>query len=130
MLLLTLVGAFLAMGVASVTPAPDPLLVNTTSGLVRGYLDTATAPVALRKWYGVPYAQDTSGQNRWRPPKAVVPHADRSVFNASEFGPACLQGRADGGNGTSVQSEDCLRVNVIVPAERSASELLPVYVYI
>ncbi|KAI5119966.1 hypothetical protein M0805_004346 [Coniferiporia weirii] len=109
---------------ASAAPA-DPLLVHTTSGSVLGYLDNTTTSVALQKWYGVRYAQDTSGTNRWRPPK---PFTDTSgaVFNASQFGPACLQGRANGGNGTSVQSEDCLRINVIAP---TGAKDLPVYIY-
>jgi hypothetical protein len=38
----------------------------------------------------------------------------------------CSLYRADGGNGTAVQSEDCLRINVIAPANASN---LPVYIY-
>lgn len=34
--------------------------------------------------------------------------------------------RADGGNGTSIQSEDCLRINVITPSNATK---LPVYLY-
>ena len=101
------------------------LLVSTTSGLVLGYLDNTTTSVPLQKWYGVRYAQDTSGVNRWRPPKPFV-DASGEVFNASAFGSACLQGRADGGNGTSVQNEDCLRINVIAPV---GAKDLPVYIY-
>ncbi|KAI0031650.1 carboxylesterase [Vararia minispora EC-137] len=104
--------------------AADPLLIRTTSGLVYGYADTATVPGAtLNKWYGVHFAADTSGANRWRPPQSF--HS-AGVFNASAFGPACLQGRANGGNGTSVQSEDCLRLNIIAP---TGARALPVYVY-
>ncbi|CAL1699648.1 unnamed protein product [Somion occarium] len=113
------------------SPSPTPVTVgrqfqdapHTTSGPVHGFLDTNTTSVPLNKLLGMPFAADTSGQNRWRPLKPVF-HED--VFDASAYGPACMQGRADGGNGTSVQSEDCLRVNVISP---KGAKNLPVYVY-
>ena len=105
-------------------PNHDPLLVSTTSGPVLGFLDVSTIPTApLRKWLGVRFAQDTSGANRWRPPQ---PYTTGTVFNATEFGPACLQGRVNGGNGTSIQSEDCLRINLIAPV---GAKDLPIYVY-
>ncbi|KAJ3574227.1 hypothetical protein NP233_g1904 [Leucocoprinus birnbaumii] len=101
------------------------LIVSTSSGLVKGTLDTKTIPeTPLLKWLGIRFAQDTAGYNRWRPPKPVFPSL--GVFDASEYGPACLQGRADGGNGTSVQSEDCLRINIIAPEN---AKNLPVYLY-
>lgn len=102
----------------------DALLVSTSSGKVQGFLDTTTTHVALQKWYGIRFAEDTSGANRWRPPKPFF--GSEGIFNASAFGPACLQGRANGGNGTEVQSEDCLRVNVIAP---KGTKNLPVYIY-
>ncbi|TFK22643.1 carboxylesterase [Coprinopsis marcescibilis] len=103
----------------------SPLVVRTTSGLVEGVLDAITASHPLHKWLGVPFAQTTAGKNRWNPPLRVIPHPTR-VFNASAYGPACLQGRADGGAGTAVQSEDCLRINIIAPVNASN---LPVYIY-
>lgn len=115
--------ATLVASVAAAAESTNPLLVKTTSGPVLGYLDTTTTSVPLQKWYGVRYAEDTSGVNRWTPPK---PFTSNEVFNASSFGPACLQGRADGGNGTSIQSEDCLRINVIAPV---GAKNLPVYIY-
>lgn len=115
---------FVAVSASAATVSSDPLVVNTTSGLVRGYLDTNTTSVNLHKWYGVRYAQDTSGENRWQPPKSY--YDGDSVFDATAFGPACMQGRANGGNGTSVQSEDCLRINVIAPV---GAKGLPVYIY-
>ncbi|TCD67432.1 hypothetical protein EIP91_012404 [Steccherinum ochraceum] len=99
------------------------LLVSTTSGLVQGFLDTNTTSVPLNKWLGVYFAEDTSGANRWTPPKKTF---RPGVQNATAFGPACMQGRADGGNGTSVQSEDCLVVNIISP---QGAKNLPVYLY-
>lgn len=100
--------------------------ISTTSGKVQGYLDTSTTSSSLQKWYGIRFAQDTSGQNRWRPPQPLTNVNQDAVFDATQFGPACMQGRTDGGNGTSVQSEDCLRINVIAPM---GAKDLPVYVY-
>ncbi|KXN86032.1 Para-nitrobenzyl esterase [Leucoagaricus sp. SymC.cos] len=101
------------------------LIVGTSSGLVKGYLDTTTTPGApLLKWLGIRFAQDTSGRNRWRSPQRIKPSV--GVFDASKYGPACLQGRVDGGNGTAIQNEDCLRINIIAPANATN---LPVYLY-
>ncbi|KAG8678119.1 hypothetical protein FRC08_018060, partial [Ceratobasidium sp. 394] len=103
------------------------LVRKTTSGPVLGYRDNVTITnTTINKWLGIRYAQDTAGSNRWRPPQRVFPSTG-SVFNATQFGPACLQGRADGGNGTAVQSEDCLRINVFAP---ESAKGLPVYIYI
>ena len=124
LLKILLQASFIALALAQNPTTNDPLLVSTTSGKIQGFRDTTTTSVALQKWYGVRFAQDTSGQNRWKPPKAFVD--TKNVFNASAFGPACLQGRADGGNGTSIQSEDCLRINVIAP---EGAKNLPVYLY-
>lgn len=111
---------------AASAPAANDFLVQTTSGLLQGFLDVNTTDVPLKKWLGVPYADDTSGANRWRPPQPVNVE-DGQVINATAYGPACMQGRADGGNGTSVQSEDCLLINIIAPANASN---LPVYIYV
>lgn len=144
-LLQLLLVALLAQGATEKRPN---LIVNTSSGRVQGYADTTTIPdTPLLKWLGIPYAQDTSGQNRWKPPQPL--ERSKNIIDASSFGPACLQGRylpsgssfinyyilttysyvphrADGGNGTSLQSEDCLRINIIAPANASK---LPVYLY-
>ncbi|KAF9262533.1 carboxylesterase [Marasmius fiardii PR-910] len=107
-------------------PSGDGLAVSTTSGIVAGFADKSVpgVDVPLKKWLGIRYAADTSFENRWKPPQPV-PKND-GVYNATAYGPACLQGRADGGNGTSVQSEDCLRVNIIAPV---GAQKLPVYIY-
>lgn len=112
-----------AQSVSNLTLLPP---ITTTSGSVQGYLDTSTTSTHLQKWYGIRFAQDTSGQNRWKPPHPYTGPTNGAVFNATQFGPACMQGRADGGNGTSVQSEDCLRINVIAPV---GAKDLPIYVY-
>ncbi|KAH8084353.1 carboxylesterase [Cristinia sonorae] len=121
--LLTALIAVTLAGPVSSEASKESLLVSTTSGIVQGFLDTNTTSVPLNKWLGVYFAEDTSGVNRWRPPKKTF---RRGIQNAKSFGPACMQGRADGGNGTSIQSEDCLVVNIIAPEH---AENLPVYIY-
>ncbi|KAF8655889.1 hypothetical protein AX16_002874 [Volvariella volvacea WC 439] len=105
------------------------LTVLTTSGLVKGFVDKNTTSIPLKKWLGIRFAQDTSGPNRWVPPKKISPARPSEVFDATKYGPACLQGRENGGNGTEVQSEDCLRINVIAPANAGRNAKLPVYLY-
>ena len=78
--------------IPSALPSNQDLLVQTTSGLIQGFLDTNTTDVPLKKWLGVPYAGDTSGQNRWKPPQPVQVQPGQ-VINASAYGPACMQGR-------------------------------------
>jgi carboxylesterase type B len=124
MLSLLTSAALLASAVLAQTPFADPLVVNTTSGMVRGYLDVNTTDVNLYKWYGVHFAESTAGASRWRPPQ---PYAYRQgVTNTTAFGAACMQGRANGGNGTQVQSEDCLFINIVAPV---GAKNLPVYIY-
>ncbi|EGN92698.1 hypothetical protein SERLA73DRAFT_116990 [Serpula lacrymans var. lacrymans S7.3] len=102
----------------------DPLVRNTTSGMIRGYLDTNTTSVDLYKWYGVPFAATTGGQNRWLPPQTLE-YAD-GITNTTVFGAACMQGIYNAGNGTQNQSEDCLFINIVAPV---GATNLPVYVY-
>ncbi|KAG7091466.1 hypothetical protein E1B28_010497 [Marasmius oreades] len=114
------------LGLCGLELAFGGLIVSTTSGKIAGYVDRSVpgVNVPLKKWLGIRYAADTSFENRWRPPQPVL-EIDK-VYNATAYGPACLQGRIDGGNGTSVQSEDCLRINIIAPPD---AHKLPVYIY-
>ncbi|EJT99952.1 carboxylesterase [Dacryopinax primogenitus] len=116
--------ALLSSTVLAQTPFENPLIVNTTSGMIQGYLDPCTTDVNLYKWYGVHFAESTAGANRWAPP---VPYAYRpGITNTTAFGAACMQGGANGGNGTQVQSEDCLFINIVAPV---GAKDLPVYIY-
>jgi carboxylesterase 2 len=70
---------------------------------------------------GIPFGADTSGINRWAPPKPALPWND--TLNASAFGPICPT------SNTALteysMSEDCLSVNIWTPAT-STDEKLPV----
>ena len=108
---------------------------KTENGRVRGVVAT-DARITVYK--GIPFAADTSGENRWRPPQ---PAKDwEGVRDCSEFGPIPMQ-RVPGRDPNAFYSkewhvdpqvpmgEDCLRANIWTPA-KSADEKLPVMVWI
>ena len=78
---------------------------------------------------GIPYAADTGGANRWRPPQ-TAPSWD-GVREAADFGTACPQELRDGYNKTPVErvgmGEDCLNLNVYTV---DPSAKMPVMVWI
>jgi para-nitrobenzyl esterase len=93
--------------------------VDTKYGKVRGYV--------LRGVYyflGIPYGADTSGENRFMPPRKPKPWTD--VFPALYYGPVSpqnMENRYRSPYGAfrdhwnySDASEDCLRINVFTPA--------------
>ncbi|KAF3766124.1 alpha/beta-hydrolase, partial [Cryphonectria parasitica EP155] len=75
-------------------------------------------PKAVEAWRGIPYAQSTAGENRFRPPVALDPYdaaagGDATVV-ADAFGQICpgTVGRAVG----VAEGEDCLNLNIYRPA--------------
>ena len=117
-------------------------IIEVHSGKVQGYKESfnGTEGFMLR---GIPYAADTSGQNRWKAPQDPIPWTD--TFDAKFFGPQCPQFRmGEGGfrgaiadaygvempiEETPVESEDCLRLNIFSPNVNSY-EKRPVMVWI
>ncbi len=63
----------------------------------------------VRAYLGIPYADDTSGDNRWQPPNAKAKFATK--YQATSFGPECPQVKDLEVYG----SEDCLSLNIWVP---------------
>jgi carboxylesterase type B len=105
---------------------------NTTCGVTyRG-----TERNGIQHFYGIPYGQDTSGENRFKPPRPYVP-SPGSIIDATQPGVACPQSLGKSspplgqGNVTQV-SEDCLNLNIVRPklndTERHGK--LPVMVWI
>src|SRR5690606_19213968 len=72
-----------------------------SSDLIRGVVEEG---VSVFK--GVPYGGDTSGANRWMPPRDPEPWT--GVRDALEYGPQAAQGNGSG-------SEDCLVLNLFTP---------------
>ncbi|HET9622185.1 MAG TPA: carboxylesterase family protein [Kofleriaceae bacterium] len=80
----------------------------------------------VRAFRGIRYAEPPVGALRWRPPVAA-PDATAAV-DARQFGAHCAQPASP--FGVASTSEDCLNLNVYVPAHRQAFGGAPVVVWI
>jgi para-nitrobenzyl esterase len=117
---LTGIVMFTPLTIVAASSAPR---VKTHSGIVEGKGDGK-----IHAFLGIPYAQPPVGDLRWKPPVPVAKW--EGVHRAADFGAHCIQGKVyddmvfrDPGG-----SEDCLTLNVWVPAH--AEGKLPVMVWI
>ncbi|MFD8141577.1 carboxylesterase/lipase family protein [Streptomyces sp. NPDC059708] len=124
-----------AVAVVSATAAPaagagsgapdsrrqDRTVVRTEQGLVRG------APHGSYTTFdGIPYAAPPTGALRWRAP--VPATAWQGVRDATRPAERCVQMPPPGASGVT-GSEDCLYLNVTVPAAEPAGRKRPVLVW-
>jgi para-nitrobenzyl esterase len=97
----------------------DIAVADTEHGKVRGYNLRG-----INYFLGIPYGADTSGANRFMPPKKPAPWTD--VYEALWWGPSAPQDMEDR-YADPIKSfrdhwnyydvnEDCLRINVFTPA--------------
>lgn len=90
----------------------------------------------VNAFLGIEYASSPGGDLRWYPPQPPVPGS--LSINATGFGSACPQTLGPGNTlppiptvlGTVPQSEECLFLNVFVPATATPSSKLPVLFWI
>lgn len=129
---LTFAISLLALSPGTAATQPPPPAAMTQAGAVTG-----TRVAGVDAFLGIPYADDTGGQNRWRAPKPPV--AWTGSRDATDFGADCQQDPPyvpPGGSPwsaeyfpTKAMSENCLFVNIWRPANRKDAKL-PVMVWI
>ncbi|KAF7325892.1 Carboxylic ester hydrolase [Mycena kentingensis (nom. inval.)] len=113
--------SFLCAAAVAATPeviVKQTRVLGTTSPSVDG----------LELFLGIPYATPPLGQRRYKPVSLfdIESALGATTFNASQFGPACLQL-----NPPTPISEDCLSLNVYRPAILDINgKKLPVLVWI
>jgi para-nitrobenzyl esterase len=107
---------------ATVAQAPRAQTVN---GAVAG----VTLPSGVKAFRGVPFAAPPVRENRWRAPQPVKNWT--GVRQADRFADQCMQARVFGDMmfRNSGVSEDCLYLNVWVPANARPGSAMPVLVY-
>ncbi len=105
--------------------AADGPQVKTPSGIVEGKVEGT-----VNTFLGIPYAAPPVGEMRWKPPAPAAKWT--GVRKSTEFGSHCLQGNVYGDMvfHDPGGSEDCLSLNVWVPAKTEAHAKLPVMVWI
>jgi len=89
-------------------------VVDAPAGKIEGQMDGK-----LRVFKGIPFAAPPVGQARWKPPSPMPRWA--GIRKATEFGPACYQPtvtiRTVYSRDPLPMSEDCLTLNIWVPAD-------------
>jgi para-nitrobenzyl esterase len=100
---------------------------RTAKGTLRGVV---SADGKVRTFKGIPYAAPPVGPLRWKPPQPVA--AWTGVRQATGYGARCMQARvyADMIFHDDGPSEDCLYLNLWMPASATAGARLPVMVWI
>lgn len=95
------------------------------SGLVQGLSEAG-----VKSFKGIPYAAPPVGKFRWRPPQPVS--SWEGIRDATEYGPNCAQAGWGAAPGTISEgsSEDCLYLNLWLPANTEPGANLPVMVWI
>jgi para-nitrobenzyl esterase len=98
--------------------------VVTDTGTFSG-VPSPSDPTAVDVFFGIRYAAAPEGAARWTPPQPPTPPAGTVL--ADFPGPACPQA---GSTAPLPQSEDCLFLNVYVPATATPHSKLPVFLWI
>lgn len=123
-ILISLTSCLLLTGYAASAQQRKP--VSVAQGSLTGTVDGG-----VLSFKGVPFAAPPTGERRWQPPQPA--ESWTGVRRANRYGAACPQPERRDGGGVGrlpMQSEDCLTLNIWVPAKEASGTALPVMVWI
>src|SRR5271165_3500137 len=120
-----IVEVILLTGVFSAMASANTDVVKIETGQLQG---TSNADQSVRIFKGVPFAAPPVGELRWKPPQPAT--SWMGARPADKYGPACLQTDVFGDIyfRDSQPSEDCLNLNIWIPA-KAAEAKLPVLLW-
>lgn len=108
------------------------VVVTTNVGKIAGLkreIEILGKRMVITEFLGIPYAEDTSGKNRFRRPVPKSPF--KQTFNAFTVSPPCMQLPTLASNFTDM-TEDCLMLNIFVPRDFNTNntDKLPVMTWV
>lgn len=116
--------AFVVALLATTAVSADPI-VTVKNGSYSGlHLPQFSQDVFL----GMPYAQDTGGQNRFRIPQSLT-ESWNGTRAAKNYSDACPDANPDS-DAIYGMSENCLSINVVRPAGINTTAKLPIMLWI
>ena len=120
-----LASAFATPFVAAAAQQGAAPQARTTDGVVQG----TALPSGVRAFRGIPFAAPPVRELRWKPPQPSARW--QGVRRADRFADQCMQARVYGDMAfrNAGVSEDCLYLNVWIPATARPTAGLPVLVY-
>lgn len=128
MLRLPVLLALLAL-VTLVRSFEDAPRVRTPLGAIKGYYKVSYNGRQYEAYEGIPYALPPIGKLRFKPPQRLPPWMGELA--ATKFGSPCLQYTQLSTDERVEGAEDCLYLNVYVPADRRTNaQSLPVIFWI
>ncbi|PPQ87065.1 hypothetical protein CVT25_000045 [Psilocybe cyanescens] len=110
---------------ATSKPSVQPAVAIGKTAVVGKQITQANSSIVVDFFGGIPYAQPPLGNLRLNLP-VFKPALDVERFDASDFGPGCLQTPPP----PSGVSEDCLTLTIFRPSGVSSQEKLPVMAWI
>lgn len=125
---LSIAAYFIAMTLSQTSNGPS---VDVNYAMYRGHYNDS---LSINEYRGIRFAEPPIASLRWKAPLPYAPrNLTKSVFNATQSGAPCVQGYPKwilSGRFQHSGSEDCLFLDVFVPANATKGSDLPVAVAI